>query len=156
MRKTLLLSSMLASLLSLSAYAVQDQAIPDDAIGLSKTSVYDTPDPAVVEYGNADAGTVGKRAERSYMTAPPMIPHTTKDMVPITRDTNLCKDCHVQPALIGQKIVKGLPVPAPASHYVNVKEGQLYMGRWNCTQCHRPQAKVDVLVKSTFKKAGTK
>ena len=156
MRKTLLLSSMLASLLSLSAYAVQDQAIPDDAIGLSKTSVYDTPDPAVVEYGNADAGPVGKRAERSYMTAPPMIPHTTKDMVPITRDTNLCKDCHVQPALIGQKIVKGLPVPAPASHYVNVKEGQLYMGRWNCTQCHRPQAKVDVLVKSTFKKAGTK
>ena len=156
MRKTLLLSSMLASLLSLSAYAVQDQAIPDDAIGLSKTSVYDTPDPAVVEYGNADAGTVGKRAERSYMTAPPMIPHTTKDMVPITRDTNLCKDCHVQPALIGRKIVKGLPVPAPASHYVNVKEGQLYMGRWNCTQCHRPQAKVDVLVKSTFKKAGTK
>lgn len=156
MRKTLLLSSMLASLLSLSAYAVQDQAIPDDAIGLSKTSVYDTPDPAVVEYGNADAGTVGKGAERSYMTAPPMIPHTTKDMVPITRDTNLCKDCHVQPALIGQKIVKGLPVPAPASHYVNVKEGQLYMGRWNCTQCHRPQAKVDVLVKSTFKKAGTK
>ncbi|HNI07298.1 MAG TPA: nitrate reductase cytochrome c-type subunit [Thiobacillaceae bacterium] len=152
----MLLSSMLASLLSLSAYAVQDQAIPDDAIGLSKTSVYDTPDPAVVEYGNADAGTVGKRAERSYMTAPPMIPHTTKDMVPITRDTNLCKDCHVQPALIGQKIVKGLPVPAPASHYVNVKEGQLYMGRWNCTQCHRPQAKVDVLVKSTFKKAGTK
>ena len=156
MRKTLLLSSMLASLLSLSAYAVQDPAIPDDAIGLSKTSVYDTPDPAVVEYGNADAGTVGKGAERSYMTAPPMIPHTTKDMVPITRDTNLCKDCHVQPALIGQKIVKGLPVPAPASHYVNVKEGQLYMGRWNCTQCHRPQAKVDVLVKSTFKKAGTK
>ncbi|MBM4181386.1 MAG: nitrate reductase cytochrome c-type subunit [Betaproteobacteria bacterium] len=153
MRKTLLLSSVLASLLSLSAYAVQDQAIPDDAIGLSKTSVYDVPDPEVVVYGSADAGTVGKRADRSYWTAPPMIPHTTKDMVPITRDTNLCKDCHVQPALIGQKIVKGLPVPAPVSHYANVKEGQLYMGRWNCTQCHAPQAKVKNLVNNNFKKS---
>lgn len=156
MRKTLLLSALLASLLSLSAFAVQDQSIPDDSLGLSKTSVFDVPDPAVTEYGNADAGSVGKRAERSYMAAPPMIPHTTQDMVPITRDTNLCKDCHVQPALIGQKITKGLPVPAPVSHYVNVKEGQLYMGRWNCTQCHRPQAKVNVLVKSTFKKPGAK
>ena len=156
MRKTLLLSAVLASLFSLSAYAVQDQAIPDDSLGLSKTSVFDVPDPEVVVYGNQDAGTVGKRAERSYWTAPPMIPHTTKDMVPITRDTNLCKDCHVQPALIGQKITKGLPVPAPESHYVNVKEGELYMGRWNCTQCHREQAKVKPLVVNTFKKAGGK
>ena len=156
MRKTLLLSSVLASLLSLSAFAVQDQAIPDDAIGLSKTSVYDDPAPAVVVYGSADAGTVGKRAERSYWTAPPMIPHTTKDMVPITRDSNLCKDCHVQPGLLGMKITKGMPVPAPASHYVDVKAGEMYMGRYNCTQCHAPQAKVDVLVKSTFKVPGAK
>ena len=156
MRKTLLLTAVLASLLSLSAYAVQDQAIPDDAIGLSKTSVYDVPNPDIVVYDSADAGTVGKRAERSYMAAPPMIPHTTKDMVPITRDSNLCKDCHVQPAMIGQKIVKGLPVPAPVSHYENVKDGQLYMGRWSCTQCHREQAKVKPLVANTFKKAGAK
>lgn len=156
MRKTLLLSALMASLLSLSAFAVQDQSIPDDELGLSKTSVFDVPEPAVTEYGNADAGTVGKRAERSYMNAPPMIPHTTKDMLPITRDSNLCKDCHVQPDLIGQKITKGLPVPAPVSHYVDVKAGQLYMGRWNCTQCHREQAKVNTLVKSTFKKDRSK
>ena len=156
MRKTLLLSAVLASLLSLSAYAVQDQTISDNAIGLSKTSVLDTPDPDVVVYGSQDAGSVGKRAERSYWTAPPMIPHTTKDMVPITRDFNLCKDCHVQPALIGEKITKGMPVPAPESHYVSVKEGQLYMGRWNCIQCHAPQAKVKPLVNNTFKKAGAK
>jgi nitrate reductase (cytochrome), electron transfer subunit len=156
MRKTLLLSALLASLLSLPASAVQDQSIPDDTLGLSKTSVFDVPDPAVTVYGNAEVGSVGKRSERSYMSAPPMIPHTTKDMVPITRDSNLCKDCHVQPDLIGQKITKGLPVPAPVSHYVNVKEGQLYMGRWNCTQCHREQAKVNLLVKSTFRKSGSK
>jgi hypothetical protein len=54
MRKTLLLSALLASLLSLSAFAVQDQSIPDDSLGLSKTSVFDVPDPEVTEYGNAD------------------------------------------------------------------------------------------------------
>jgi nitrate reductase (cytochrome), electron transfer subunit len=142
-----------AAVLSLSASAVQDQTVPDENLGLSKTSVFDVPDPAVFEYSKADPGTVGKRAERSYNTAPPMIPHTTKDMVPITRDFNLCKDCHVQPDLIGTKLAPGIPVPAPASHYTNVKAGELYMGRWNCTQCHREQANVKNLVVNTFKKS---
>jgi cytochrome c-type protein NapB len=147
--KFLLLSAVLA--LSLPAFAVEDQSIPEDSLGLSKTSVYDDPAPIVVNYGGGDPGT-NKRAVKSYNTAPPMITHTITDMVPITRDFNLCKDCHVQPDLLGQKIVKGMPIPAPVSHYVDVKKGQLYMGRWNCTQCHSKQAKVGVLVQSTFKK----
>jgi cytochrome c-type protein NapB len=154
MRKSVLFGAVLAAIsLTLPVYAVQDQSIPDDSLGLSKTSVFDIPTPDVIEFSSPDAGSVGKRSERSYMTAPPMIPHSTKDMVPITLETNLCKDCHVQPGLIGQKITKGLPVPAPVSHYTDVKAGELYMGRWNCTQCHREQAKVNVLVKSTFKKS---
>lgn len=155
MRKTVFLSALLATLLSLPAVAVEDQAIPDDSIGLSKTSVYDVPDPAVFKYGGGDPGS-NKRIARSYDTAPPMIPHNTNGMVPIKRNSNLCKDCHVQPAMIGQKLEPGMPVPAPASHYVNVKKGQLYMGRWNCTQCHRPQAKVDVLVQNVFQKPAAK
>lgn len=150
-RKTLLMSAVLASLLSLSAFAVQDQSIPDDSLGLSKTSVYDVPDPDVTVYGGGDPGT-NKRAAKSYHTAPPMITHSITDMVPITRESNLCKDCHVQPDLLKQRITKGMPIPAPASHYTDVKKGDLYMGRWNCVACHRPQAKVDVLVQSTFKK----
>ena len=152
MRKTVLLSVMLASLLSLPARAVEDRAIPDFDLGLSKTSVFDNPAPPVVEYKAGDPGT-NSRIVRSYNTAPPMIPHTIKDMVPITRDSNLCKDCHLQPELIGEKLAAGIPVPIPASHYVDVKKGELYMGRWNCTQCHRPQANAKLLVQSTFKKA---
>ncbi|TCJ16522.1 hypothetical protein EZJ19_04900 [Parasulfuritortus cantonensis] len=153
MRNSTLFGALVAAMaLSLPAAAVQDQAIPEDDLGLSKASVYDTPEPAAFEYGDKDAGTVGKRAARSYNTAPPMIPHTTKDMVPITRDSNLCKDCHVQPDMIGQKITPGIPVPVPASHYVDVKKGELYMGRWNCIQCHRPQADVKLLVESVFDK----
>lgn len=151
-RKTFLLSAVLASLLSLAAFAVQDVEIPDDSLGLSKTSVYDDPAPDVVVYAGGDPGT-NQLLDTSYHTAPPMIPHTTQDMVPIRQDFNLCKDCHVQPDLIGQKLEPGMPVPAPVSHYVNAKKGQLYMGRWNCTQCHRDQAEVDVLVQSTFQKA---
>ena len=151
MRKTLLLSSVLASLLSLSAFAVQDQTVPEDSLGLYNSSVYDVLDPAVVTYGGGDVGT-NKRAAKSYNTAPPMITHTVTDMLPITRDSNLCKDCHVQPDLVKQKITKGMPIPAPGSHYANVKKGEMYMGRWNCIQCHRPQANVNVLVQSTFKK----
>lgn len=152
-RKTLLLSALMAC--ALSAYAVQDVAIPDDSIGLSKTSVFDVPEPIVVNYGGGDPGT-NKRAVRSYHTAPPMITHSIVDMVPIRQDFNLCKDCHVQPDLLKQKITKGMPVPAPVSHYVDVKTGSLYMGRWNCTQCHAPQAKVNTLVNNTFKKPGAK
>ncbi len=147
--KFLLLSAVLA--LSLPAFGVEDQSIPDDSLGLSKTSVYDVPDPDVVDYMGGDPGT-NKRLVKSYHTAPPMITHTINDMVPITRDFNLCKDCHVQPDLLKQKITAGMPIPAPVSHYTNVKKGVLHMARWNCVQCHRPQAKVDVLVQSTFKK----
>ncbi len=154
MRKSVLsVAALVGAVLTQPVFAVQDQSIPDDSLGLSKTSVFDTPAPAVFEYSKLDAGSVGKRSERSYLTAPPMIPHSIKDMTPIRVETNLCKDCHVVPEMIGQKLTKGMPVPAPASHYVNVKNGELYMGRWNCIQCHAPQAKVDVLVKSTFKTA---
>jgi cytochrome c-type protein NapB len=157
MRKSVLCGAVLAAwVFSLPALAVEDQAIPDDSIGLSKTSVYDVPEPEVVVFKNPDAGTYGKRAKRSYESAPPMITHSTKDMVPITLESNLCKDCHVQPDLIGQKITKGIPVPAPASHYVDVKKGDLYMGRWNCTQCHREQANVNLLVESVFDKKASK
>jgi cytochrome c-type protein NapB len=153
MRKRILFGAvMVAAGFSLSASAVQDVPIPDEDLGLSKTSVFDNPAPPIIEYKAGDPGT-NKLIVRSYDTAPPMISHTIKDMVPITRETNLCKDCHMQPELIGQKLAPGIPVPIPASHYVDVKKAELYMGRWNCTQCHRPQANAKLLVQSTFKKA---
>lgn len=153
MRMTILFGAALAAMtFTLSAAAVEDQGIPDDMIGLSKGSLDDSPEPAVFEYGGKEAGSVGVRSVRSYNTAPPMIPHSTRDMTPITLESNLCKDCHVQPEQIGKKIAKGMAVPTPASHYADVKAGQLSMRRWNCTQCHREQANVKLLVESTFGK----
>ena len=134
----------------LSRRAPSGGPISDTDLGLSKTSLFDSPAPEAFSYAGGDPGT-NEPAERSYMTAPPMITHSIEGMVPIRQDFNLCKDCHVQPDLIGQPVEKGIPTPAPISHYVaNTKE--LYMGRWNCTQCHRPQADVKLLVGSTFQK----
>ncbi len=127
-----------------------DVQIADSQLGLSKTSVEDVPVPDVFTYSTTDPGT-NERAERSYMTAPPMITHSIQDMVPIHQDSNLCKDCHVQPDLIGKPVEKGMPIPAPRSHYV-ANTDDLYMGRWNCIQCHAPQANVKLLVESTFVK----
>lgn len=150
MKKNVLIGALWASLgLGFTAAAAENQAIPDDNLGLTKGSVYEVPSPDAVEFTSGDAGST-KRIARSYNTAPPMVPHSIKDFVPITRDANLCKDCHVQPALIGQKVPPGTPIPAPASHYVDAKQGQLHMGRWNCTQCHREQADVRLLVDSVF------
>ena len=153
MKTSVYYGAVLAALtLTLPACAVQDQAIRDDEMGLSKTSVYDNPAPDLIEWPDAGPGSVGKRAVRSYYTAPPMIPHSIEGLVPITQDSNMCKDCHVQPDMIGKKPEPGMPVPVSASHYADVKAGEFYMGRWFCTQCHRDQAKVDVLVESTFDK----
>ncbi len=149
MRKSILFCAVLA--FTLPASAAKDQPIADDAMGLSKTSVYDDPAPAVFEYGTDSPGT-SKPIEASYNTAPPMIPHDISSFVPITRESNMCKGCHVQPAMVGKKPAKGMPIPAPASHYVDVAKGELNMGRHVCTQCHSPQAKVDVLVENTFGK----
>lgn len=147
MTKTLMLCAVLC--LSLPASAAKDQPIADDAMGLSKTSVYDTPAPEVFEYGTESPGT-SKPVPASYHTAPPMIPHDISGFVPITRESNLCKGCHLQPAMVGKKVAKGKPVPMPASHYVDVAKGEPDLARHVCTQCHAPQAKVKVLVESNF------
>jgi cytochrome c-type protein NapB len=155
MRKRIQLGVALVAMgFAMTVTAVGDQAIPEDSMGLSKTSVNDSPAPPAFDYKEPDVGTVNTRAVRSYPIAPPMITHSIEGMLPITQDSNMCKDCHVQPDMVGKKAEAGMPIPAPASHYVDVKKGEFYMGRWNCVQCHRPQADVQPLVVNTFGQQG--
>ncbi len=142
--------AMVAMGFAMSTMAESDQAIQEDSLGLSKVSVDDSPAPPVIKYQEPGVGTVNKRSVRSYQTAPPMVPHSIEGMLPITLEANMCKDCHVQPERIGKKIAKGMPVPAPASHYIDVKKGEFNVGRWSCVQCHQPQADVPPIVESTF------
>lgn len=151
-------------------------SISEESLGLRKTNLYteDKVKPVKCEYSKAAPGTA-KRFDRAYENAPPLIPHSVEGLLPITKNNNACLGCHmpdVAPS-VGA-------TPIPPSHFVDfrpqtklgkngqvIKEGKvikntsdvkvvmhklhkLYEGRFNCTQCHVPQANVKPLVKNTF------
>jgi len=123
--------------------------------------------PPSVHYNSAAPGT-SKKIARAFQDAPPMIPHDTTGMLPITKGNNQCLMCHMpdmatsmgatpipvshftnfrpHTAIKGDKILKnGQAVKNTSSETqanVSIKstEGKLYAGRYNCTQCHAPQA----------------
>ena len=132
--------------------------------------------PPKVEYTDAAPGT-SKVFKRAYQDAPPMIPHSVVGLVPIKMGNNQCLGCHmpdVAPAVGATPIptshftdfrpkttVKdgvlyknGKPIENTSSaelKNVSIKPmKKLYMGRYNCTQCHAPQAKLNPLVENKF------
>ena len=142
------------------------QAMPDKAasangiaatdMGLSKTSVFDTPEPQTFAYSDKFPGS-STVLPRAYPNAPPQIPHNIDSFKPITAANNACVGCHTNPSLWGKEIPKGTPTPIPESHYTDLRNKpdtvgkQLVGARYVCTQCHVPQANVGVLVGNTFK-----
>lgn len=145
--KTLALTCALLTL-ALNAVAA-DKGLSEEQMGLSRTSVTTDPDPATFEYRQADPSTSGV-LPRAYIGAPPQVPHSLDGLIPITRASNACISCHQQPDQVGKKKVKGQPTALPATHYTDVKNNALHMGRYNCTQCHTPQANVNPLVGNSF------
>lgn len=128
--------------------------IDDSSLGISKTSV--TADSGLqnkpYNYQGNQPGD-NKRIPRAYDNAPPMIPHDIVDFTPITKDNNACLGCHMPEAA---KAVGAIAVPK--SHLTNLRngkdlKGELYQGRYNCTQCHAPQAVLDPAVVNKFKGA---
>lgn len=123
--------------------------IRDDKIGLSKTSVFAVPAPDTFKYRDADPARAGT-LPRAWPDAPPLVPHRIDPFVPLTAARNQCVNCHNRPSMIGKKI-EGAPTAMPASHYREV-EGKKVRNHSQhiCTQCHVPQAEVQVLVGNTF------
>ena len=80
--------------------------------------------------------------KRTYPIAPPVVPHSIEEYK-IGGDQNDCMGCHEQ----GVEMSKGhVATKIPESHRVNpftgekVKSGVVGM-RYNCVQCHVPQAR---------------
>jgi len=71
----------------------------------------------------------------AQVQAPPGIPHAIDGYL-VTRQENNCLECHDSPRDIG-KNRKGLPPPAPATHYGKLdSKPQISDAHFNCTSCH--------------------
>jgi len=132
--------------------AARAGSVKDTQLGLSKGSVFDVPSPPVYQ---AEDGAPGEKplSKRISAEIPPVIPHAIGDFLPITRDVNMCIECHELP---GPKR-KGEPTPLPRSHYVDWRHDQGKVlakpagARWVCTACHAPLTDAKPLVVSKFK-----
>jgi len=142
--------------------------ISEDSLGLRKTTLYNEYiSPAKTEYGKSIAGS-GYKIKRAFQDAPPMIPHDTEGMLPVTINNNQCIVCH-DPA-----VAKDMgATPYPTSHmtnfrpqsyalkgentsseklaHISIQEGSKLVGaRFNCTQCHAPQSTCKLAVENNF------
>jgi len=143
--KKLLLSSILAATL-FAANSVQVTGIRDAGLHQGSQNLKD------IQYINTlpVPGQV-KTLPTSYNTAPPMIPHSVKNMLPITRHNNECLVCH-KPAPAKALGIKAMPKDHFVDNFENGKKTGVRVAgsRFNCTQCHAPQAKLDPVIENKF------
>jgi len=123
--------------------------------------------PPAVKYGKAAPGT-SKLIKRAFQDAPPMIPHDTEGMLPITQSNNQCIQCHMPDVA---KSMGATPIPVshmtnfrPKSYavsgkntssaslaHISIKKGSKLIGaRFNCSQCHAPQSDTPLAVENNF------
>ena len=69
----------------------------------------------------------------------PAIPHPIDGYL-VTKQENSCLECHDEPRQIGKKPAKGMPPPAPLSHYDNSgAKPTIADAHFQCTACHKPK-----------------
>jgi cytochrome c-type protein NapB len=108
----------------------------------------------------ADSGTPGARVTaadpgestpvpRSFENAPPVIPHNTEGLLPITVDENTCLECHAP-----ENAEAAEATSVPASHLYDIRRGtpltSVNPANYNCDLCHAVQNDVDELVGNDF------
>lgn len=123
-----------------STAAAQVAGTPAEALGLSRTSVFDIPEPRAFEYADDS----GKRLERPWHGAPPRPPHDIQGYLPITQKNNDCLGCH------GAESTDDAPA-LPQSHFIDYRNAPGVVRkepagtRYVCTACHVPHANVPTL-----------
>ncbi|RBQ32511.1 nitrate reductase cytochrome c-type subunit [Aliarcobacter vitoriensis] len=174
------LSKLTLSILTFSSILVVSMnaanSIKDDSLGLRHESLLkeDKVTGDETKYGTDPAGTSTK-FKRAFENAPPMIPHDTEGLLPITIDNNMCTSCH--DPLVAESMGA---TPIPKSHFTNFREyvalnkdGQLERdgkvvgnssdlktikkpldmlanARFNCSACHAPQSNSANIPKNNF------
>ncbi len=145
--------------------------ISEESLGLRKDNLYseDKIVPEKTEYRKDYAGS-GKTINRAFQDAPPMIPHDTEGMLPITINNNQCTACHDPQVAVSMNAT-----PIPKSHFTDFRPKHKFDGkkfqksidnyknevaikeinhlsgaRFNCTQCHAPQSEGKLIVDNNF------
>lgn len=143
------------AMMVISPSLLADPVIKSDSMGLSKSSVFETPTPRVYQYDKTQPGK-SRLLPRAYQGAPPQVPHSISDFLPITAESNMCIACHNQPGQWGKPREKGVATPIPPSHYTDQRNApgkvteHLVGARYNCNLCHVPQTDAPALVENTF------
>lgn len=146
--------------------------ISEESLGLRKTTIYNEAKTTGMkgDFIRPDAGE-SKRFVRAFQDAPPMIPHSVEDLLPIKADDNQCLDCHMPDVAADVEAT-----PIPKSHFFDMRPKHKFNGklftktadvmkndisvkkistlsnaRFNCSQCHAPQTKGQLAVGNTFK-----
>ena len=163
--KKLTLAAICASLLiGTTLYAAKEVKTEND-LGLRKENLYTEKGvtPVKADFSKPAPG-MSKKFARSYENAPPLIPHSVDGFLPITRSNNACLGCHMP------NVAKSMgATPLPPTHFkdffaqtkeslkkykaskVHKNKDDIAPQRFNCSQCHVPQANVDPLVENRFK-----
>lgn len=146
--KILAITALIA--LIMSACAMGSKSISDTELGIRKDLNDDNLKIKDINWTAQPAG-MAKKLDRSFENSPPFIPHDLTGLLPITKDMNMCVTCHMP-----EFAKDSGATPIPASHLYSIrfkkdKGGELSQDRYNCTQCHVPQANIDAPVKNIFK-----
>ena len=134
--------------------AADSSAIDELNMGLSKTSVFDTPTPNVYTYSDAKPG-YNDRLAKSWDELPPQIPHKVEEFLPVVMDDNQCLECHDVPKYIGKPYnmdrTKKSKSPMSKDHYASEDLDEVSGARFNCMQCHLPVSNARPLVENTYR-----
>ncbi|WP_456323291.1 nitrate reductase cytochrome c-type subunit [Hydrogenimonas sp.] len=131
--------------------ATAKPTISEESLGLRKENLYTESGVAPVrKVARTEAPGTAKRFERSYENAPPLIPHSVDGLLPITKNNNACLGCHMP------EVASSVgATPIPKTHFMDFRSQKmldhLAQQRYNCSQCHVPQANVKPLVENKFK-----
>lgn len=151
--------------------------ITEESLGLRKTDLYSEKSDTTgmkTNYSTSYAGS-GKKINRAFQDAPPMVPHDTEGMLPIKIGANQCTGCHLP-----ENAAAVNATPIPKSHFTNFRpvhnfdgktftksvdnmknevaiksSSHLQGARFNCSQCHATQSEGDLAVANTFEAAYT-
>ncbi|MDH3627352.1 MAG: nitrate reductase cytochrome c-type subunit [Acidobacteriota bacterium] len=134
----------------------QTVTVIDDELGLSKESVFSTPDPIVAMSTRLEPGE-NELLGAYFSKAPPLIAHNIEDLLPIMIDENYCMGCHELYDEIGDEVAPEDPTPMPISHYTDKRHNpgdatpDVVGAYFVCTQCHVPQTDAAPLVPNTYR-----